>query len=80
MVGGSGEARLCCAGPCLVLNTRQLQPTWRDVKLFKQVKEEKKVHKLVHVKGDEQMADSLTKLGAREVDLIETLNRGNFFN
>ena len=32
------------------------------------------------VAGVEQMADSLTKLGASEVDLIETLNKGKFFN
>ena len=28
------QTRPDCAGPCLVLNTRQLQPTWKDVKLF----------------------------------------------
>ena len=32
------------------------------------------------VAGVEQMADSLTKLGASEVDLVETLNKGKFFN
>ena len=55
-------------------------PYRNEFALIKQFKEEKKVHKLIHVKGDEQMADSLTKLGAGEVDLIETLNRGKFFN
>ena len=39
-----------------------------------------KVKNLVWVKGAKQMADSLTKLGAGEIDLIETLNKGKFFN
>ena len=32
------------------------------------------------ISGVEQLADSLTKLGASEVDLIETVNKGKFFN
>ena len=48
--------------------------------LIKQFVDEKKVKNLVWVKGAKQMADSLTKLGAGEIDLIETLNKGKLFN
>ena len=48
--------------------------------LIKQFVDEKKVKNLVWVKVAEQMADSLTKLGAWEINLIETLNKGKFFN
>ena len=48
--------------------------------IIKSFADEKKVKNLLWVKGSEQLADSLTKLGASEVDLIDTLNKGKFFN
>ena len=48
--------------------------------MIKRLKDEKRIKNLAWVPGDEQMADSLTKLGASKVDLIETLNSGRFFN
>ena len=55
-------------------------PYRNEFALIKQFKDEKKVHTLLHVSGEEQLADSLTKMGASEVDLVDTLNRGKFFN
>ena len=51
-----------------------------EFSLIKQFKKDKKLHILDHVTTDQQMADSLTKMGASEIDLIETLNAGKFFN
>ena len=55
-------------------------PYRNEFLLIKQFVDEKKVKNLVWVKGAEQMADSLTKSGAGEIDLIETICRGKFFN
>ena len=48
--------------------------------MIKQFVDDKKVKNLVWVKGAEQMADSLTKTGAGEIDLLETICKGRFFN
>ena len=55
-------------------------PYRNEFALIKQFVDEKKVKNLVWVRGSEQMADSLTKLGAGETDLLETMNMGKFFN
>ena len=55
-------------------------PYRNEFALIKQFVDEKKVKNLVWVRGSKQMADSLTKLGAGETDLLETMNMGKFFN
>ena len=47
--------------------------------LIKQFLDDGKIEELKWVRGEEQLANSLTKLGASEVDLLETFNRGKFF-
>ena len=57
-----------------------MTPYRNEFALIKLFVDEKEVKNLVWVKGAKQMADSLTKLGAGKIDLIETLNKGKFFN
>ena len=55
-------------------------PYRNEYALIKQFVDGKKVKNLLWVKGSEQLADGMTKLGASEIDLVETLNKGRFFN
>ena len=55
-------------------------PYRNEMVIIKELLDSGKVRDARWVPGEIQMADSLTKLGAGETDLLETLNKGKFFN
>ena len=55
-------------------------PYRNEMIIIKDLLDSGKVRDARWVSGEIQMADSLTKLGAGESDLLETLNKGKFFN
>ena len=55
-------------------------PLRNELQLIKEMKDDNRIKDLRWVSGSEQLADSLTKKNAGDTNLIETLNKGWFFN
>ena len=51
-----------------------------EMAVIKEFLDSNKVTDYTRISSEMQLADSLTKLGAAETDLLETLNKGKFFN